>query len=566
MYSDKKFKSHLDPYYSAVIRNFGEEYLDRSGFFIDDNREDASIVEQFGFSNNSVSLTYGNWEKVCSRLPIAPLHKRVAVLVSTGCFNPVHDGHIHMMEAAKKAVEAKGWYVAGGFLSPSHDNYASVKPNHLPAADRIALASIATESSDWLTVDAWESMGVPYSINFTDVIRQFQLIANHISNNKEVEVFYVFGSDNAAFLYSFVEKGRAVCVSRTSDANFRVQRIMDEIIKKNGCMTSDRLLSSFDVLESSSTNVWNGDYHCVNEDVLESFQIMNNTKIVRHITMQYELFPIHTLENPDVVMLRDDSVESCGHFNFVNVDEAVCKIARALETYSNDPVSVDIKTSEHQREYLSNMVATLPPDVKCINLDPWTVIPGVYTMNYSRLFSCGDIQTSATTHVVRPGYNCETARIADIPDGKYLLVDDDIATGKTIEFAKFVLGPNKQVVQVESLTKTKYHDYVDVRDFIIGALHGGLVVRRFGHKMRAPYIWPFVNASTRANIAIKSCKVFSKEILRINIELYSGTLLTLNDIDPATKRFIVSLGFANDARMEYVCKTWLDILNRSNII
>ena len=43
------------------------------------------------------------------------------MLLTTGAMNPVHIGHIKMMELAKQTVEADGWTVVQGILSPSHD-------------------------------------------------------------------------------------------------------------------------------------------------------------------------------------------------------------------------------------------------------------------------------------------------------------------------------------------------------------------------------------------------------------------------------------------------------------
>jgi hypothetical protein len=67
-------------------------------------------------------------EKIRRRLASRERGERPAVvLLTTGAFSPVHSGHIQMMESARAELEARGYFVAGGYLSPSHDSYVSTK-------------------------------------------------------------------------------------------------------------------------------------------------------------------------------------------------------------------------------------------------------------------------------------------------------------------------------------------------------------------------------------------------------------------------------------------------------
>eukprot|EP01084_Bolivina_argentea_P106300 190255_1 len=57
-------------------------------------------------------------------------HKRkytFAVLLTTGALNPIHWGHVDIMEAAKieleKVMKRKKIRIIAGFMSPSHDSY-----------------------------------------------------------------------------------------------------------------------------------------------------------------------------------------------------------------------------------------------------------------------------------------------------------------------------------------------------------------------------------------------------------------------------------------------------------
>ena len=44
------------------------------------------------------------------------------ILVTTGGFSPIHEGHLHTLNIAKKELEKKGYHIAGGYLSPSHES------------------------------------------------------------------------------------------------------------------------------------------------------------------------------------------------------------------------------------------------------------------------------------------------------------------------------------------------------------------------------------------------------------------------------------------------------------
>ena len=81
--------------------------------------------------------------------------------------NPCHKGHLSMMELAKENVEAEGWTVIGGILSPSHDKYVQPKCHALKTQFengeiRCTLANKIIEDLDpklnqWLSIGTWET-------------------------------------------------------------------------------------------------------------------------------------------------------------------------------------------------------------------------------------------------------------------------------------------------------------------------------------------------------------------------------------------------------------------------
>ncbi|XP_061592341.1 nicotinamide/nicotinic acid mononucleotide adenylyltransferase 1 isoform X2 [Cololabis saira] len=79
------------------------------------------------------------------------------VLLACGSFNPITNMHLRMFELARDHLEDAGHYsVVKGIISPVGDAYK--KKGLIEACHRVEMARLATESSDWITVDAWESL------------------------------------------------------------------------------------------------------------------------------------------------------------------------------------------------------------------------------------------------------------------------------------------------------------------------------------------------------------------------------------------------------------------------
>ncbi len=133
------------------------------------------------------------------------------VLLSTGGFAPIHDGHIAMMETAKAHMESKGFRVVSGYISPGHDDYVvSHKGVSISAPERLAYANEKLKYHPWLMVDPWEAIGNFCSVNYTSVI-------DHLEKLLHRRVCYVVGSDNARFSLAFKDRGLCCVVQRSAD-------------------------------------------------------------------------------------------------------------------------------------------------------------------------------------------------------------------------------------------------------------------------------------------------------------------------------------------------------------
>ncbi|XP_028266531.1 nicotinamide/nicotinic acid mononucleotide adenylyltransferase 1 [Parambassis ranga] len=79
------------------------------------------------------------------------------VLLACGSFNPITNMHLRMFELARDHLEDTGQYrVVKGIISPVGDGYK--KKGLIEACHRLEMARLATENSDWITVDSWESL------------------------------------------------------------------------------------------------------------------------------------------------------------------------------------------------------------------------------------------------------------------------------------------------------------------------------------------------------------------------------------------------------------------------
>lgn len=109
--------------------------------------------------------------------------KTKVVLLACGSFNPITNMHLRMFELARDHLEDTGRYrVVKGIISPVGDGY--MKNGLIEACYRLKMARLATENSDWITVDDWECQQSKW-VETAAVIRHHhkELISNEKSND-----------------------------------------------------------------------------------------------------------------------------------------------------------------------------------------------------------------------------------------------------------------------------------------------------------------------------------------------------------------------------------------------
>ena len=487
-YDYVKKSEHIDEAYVAwkLLRDkyFEKAYIDceslsqvyAAGFFLDS----FDLFEELGIQDFN--------------LPMNPIHKikkeisnkkKNIVLISTGGFSPVHDGHIYTLEIAKKELEKRGYNVLAGYLSPSHDDYVSTKDNglaHNPALNRIRLINEKVKNSTWISAATHESVYTRTSINFTDVVYNLKKYLQFHFDFK-FDIGYVFGGDNAHFIRAFQDEDMAICVSR----NHENESIFQE------------------------DNIEHLNYIYVKDNPHEK---LSSTKI-----RQFKK-DISKNENSKNYLIRDD------FYFYKDIPNSLSPINKLKSIFKNylpyyDFILLDVKKQFNYAEKKKKQSTK-----KTLSLDVYS--KGNYNLEISRKFNISESQSSAISFVSRPEYEgfCFKEFSQTLPEEDFVLIEDDIASGQTLSFVKKLIPDKSQIIDYillsnyEKYSNIKKIDIVDLRDFIINAPFSGLVVEYKNNIFRVPYIQPYVDLFSRASIPHNKAVSFSFDILSLNYDFY----------------------------------------------
>lgn len=551
-------KALLDNYYHSTLQYYPDSnQLLPAGFF-DDNEEVGIDIQNIQLFSTPIDKILSNLKKIKNDIQLGHIEKKpFVILLNTGAYSPIHVGHIQMMEEAKEKLSSD-YHIIGGYLSPSHDKYVSSKYKGSAAYHsdaRISLCQEVVESSQWLMVDPWEARYNKNAINFTDVISRLKKYLKHYINI-DIEIGYVFGSDNAAFTLAFINQGISICFERPG------YELQYNLIKKDQNLNNNRHF-----FIKNKENIYSS--KAIREGAIEFLP-----EKIKHLYFQYKNnnYPIYS----NTYLIRDDS-QLCTQFisdhrlneqleNFKQ--QLIYSINHSFIGYSY--MKVEFLNVDIQNKYLNSSIFD---DANIINVDLWTYRKGQYSLGISRVFELSNGQIKSDTLISRPHLKKSNIvdfnqQFIDIPSGKYTLVDDDIASGRTIKMIMDKLGDNIQIEQLVPLSQYSFHqtlgfdisynfhDIVDLRDFLIGSYHGGLVVNLpNGEIGRAPYVWPYISLDHRAKIPHIKQKEFNLHIWKINKEFYFNLekMLHIKDMDQYFIQFCLSIGFKEDMLMTDFC-------------
>ncbi|ELP94133.1 nicotinamide-nucleotide adenylyltransferase, putative [Entamoeba invadens IP1] len=109
------------------------------------------------------------------------------ILVCCGSFNPIHELHLLIFEIAKNYFTLNGRNCYKGIISPANDRYW--KNGLLHSSHRVAMCREAVKTSDWITVDDWESKQ-------TDYVRTYNVLSHEREVYGNDYDIYFIGSDD----------------------------------------------------------------------------------------------------------------------------------------------------------------------------------------------------------------------------------------------------------------------------------------------------------------------------------------------------------------------------------
>lgn len=461
--------------------------------------------ESAWYSHHTRTSVTSNISDIVDKSAVRPVN----VLLTTGCFAPMHQGHVDMLVAAKNAVEeATGHPVVSAMISPDHQKYVHTKTEGYEIYDRIASIENMIADFTWMHVEKWGSLFVPYDMNFTTVYERFtRYLQSHCANSENITVWFVFGSDHMRYAQAFTEIGHGVCVSRGGYGHHEQQW------RDNVCTTArSRCLS----VDSATT---------------EMSSTLIRSQPHRTVSPRGAVGLSETFSGDELLLVRNDLTEaSHGILQGTGVDALVSILAR----FTPPHVTVKSHTIEKTHEHMGSCYPV-------ISMDPF--VDNDYTLEISRVFTPFDAQLFSRYSTHRPESPPLEKQFSTIRPGDYILVDDDIASGTTMRRATALLEENGvSVVQQYGLSnhKGQVWDFVDARDFVVGTQYGGLVVTYCGHTFRVPYMFPYVNLATRCRIEPRNTVELSLRLWEFNAEIYADSDAMVGD---TTMRQMCVFGF-----------------------
>lgn len=433
-------KVKRDPYYYDLYESFGEEFIIEAGYF-DDYVSDPIVFDNYNYPFPVQKVLNSNSNKI-------------AVLVTTGSFCPVHDGHIEMLEKAKEAVEEKyNFDVVAGYIVPDHDDYIieKNKDEAILAHERIRIINkkLKDRKNDWIFSSPIGSLFSKGSINFTEVLNYKEKFFENL--NIDVEIIYVCGGDNSDFSKTFVKKGKCVIVNRPG-------------YKYNKFLSSN-ILHVYHDNPMSSTEVRKTDKHTPTEEtslILRIEEDDDREPILINTLLKY-------FKNIRIEKLNTQK-ENYKHISFNNL----VSLDSMFELDNN------LHMSRHYDLFGQNFIGYgRRPGYKDLLSQASEIEKGNY------ILIDDDIHTGGTMRFAKSVME---------------------STGHTIDGVMSITISNKG------------EEILDARDFLLGKKNSGLVMKvdNVDGIIRAPYIYPFVNVFERCSI-IDPLK-FSLEVWRINLD------------------------------------------------
>ncbi|URE35219.1 hypothetical protein MUK42_37439 [Musa troglodytarum] len=195
-------------------------------------------------------ISLSSVQESTGRIGIPERNQMFVVLLSAGSFNPPTYMHLRLFELAKDALEAQGYIVIGGYMSPANDAYR--KKDLLPSIHRVHLCELACRTSSFVMVDTWEAKQNSYQRTLTVLSRiQSSLCHSGLIRKESLKVMLLCGSD---LLESFATPGVWMLDQvRTICRDFGIV-----CIRREG-KDIEKIISSDEILQENKNNIFSVD-------------------------------------------------------------------------------------------------------------------------------------------------------------------------------------------------------------------------------------------------------------------------------------------------------------------
>lgn len=557
-----------DNYRALYKKTLDINTIHEAGFFDDKEDDDKKWL------NEDVRFLCTPYQKVIDRMQNLSAGQSGVVLITSGSFSPLHQGHIDMLDVAKTYVESQGEYVVGGYVVPAHDSYVATKNNGeagMSSELRISLAQMSLKNSDWIMVDGSEALCNPCDRNFTDIVRRIKKYIGFHFKQHAFKYYYVCGEDVIGFTNAFFEDGGCICVSRggvgnrdeESNGKERATKVYTPIFLENNNETkkhSSTLVrrGNIDLLSKESMVLykkWQAQFNSIQE-----YDARNN--FYYHIRVEGVPYYKAWLKEVD-----DETLTRA-----LNVFRK--QLIKALQNSFIDSIppssNLRIKVSPIFLEKQLKKLEALNLGLKTISMDQ--CYEGDYRLGVSRLFAVSDGQVSGIRLVPRPGMPSIEKQVEGIPDGEYYLVEDDIASGQTMKLIKSKITDRiqiKDIVLMNKFNTDKFardeFDIVDMRDFMLGSKDGGLVTALSNTSLvRSIYAYPFVNLIERTKVPFTNVFELSKSIWMMNYKFFSSlkSNITISDLYGNAGDTFLHSGFDPETKVTDICSWNISLLEQ----
>lgn len=468
------------PLYSEMVNDYTHDEIIQAGYFRDDY-DGIDVIKEL----KGTHFNYIRHQDVCG------VEYNMVVALS-GCFSPIHAGHIQALTKAKEHYEQLG-YTVMGVLIPAHDSYVSGKRGgtcRMSAMDRILKIKeyLEVNGIDWIVVDEHPALVMHSELNFPYLIKRLEQLYS-----SDTKIAFVFGGDNVEFAYA---------MSYTEHYSFVVNRIV------NGVDFTDRINTVKNKLDSKNrgelfTICYDNEYAELSSSIVRKTEVQSKKEgvyLIRADASQYPTLPHNSIEIEKKIINKLTEI-----FREENIPVLVMPIEQQLNVF---------------HEYMKKHKK---PNTYVVSLDKWCKAD--FLLDASRMFSECGFQGKSKNLIVRNKMEFEFF-LDKIKDGDTIvIIDDDRSTGFTMEqitkLTKSILKNTDVTFKYEYVNEVflkqfcgdmVIYDIVDTRDFIIDAPYGGLMT----NVGRAPYVYPYVNTNARAKIPTHKMMEFSQFVLMVN--------------------------------------------------